>query len=182
MGLDEVKNEIISGAKRESEQILKEAQKQADEIKSHALKEVEEYKAKAKKNNEKMLKTLEKKEIANAKFDAKKKLLDTKKSIISKAIEEAKDNLDKMNEPEREKYVLSLLNKAKKEIEVGTVYANKKDRKAIEKAGLKFEETDIFGGIIAETKDGRISVNYSYDEMLNEIVEKSIREIEKALF
>ena len=181
MGLDEVKEEIISSAKRESEQILRDAQKQADEIKSHALKEVEEYKAKAKRNNEKMLETLEKKEIANAKFDARKKLLDVKKSIISKAIEEAKEKLDKMGESEREKYVLSLLNKAKKEIEAGTVYANKKDRKAIEKAGLKFEEADIFGGIIAETKDGKISVNYSYDEMLIDIVDNSIREIENAL-
>lgn len=182
MGLAEVKKEILDKADSEADAIIKQAETQAKKVEEDAIAQSQEYDRKSDKNTEKLLETLERREIASASFDAKKMQLDMKKELVLDAIREAKEELANKSGSERANMIKSLIEKAKKEIDVKIIYANKKDKQAVESSGFKYVEKDMLGGIIAETEDGKISVNYSFEEILDDIAEKSITDIEKELF
>ena len=74
----------------------------------------------------------------------------------------------------------SLYRKAGSEIDIGKVYCNKKDSKMFK--GVETSSTDIIGGLIAESKDGLIRVDYSFDTMLESIKENEIKGVVDALF
>ncbi|MDO8642731.1 MAG: hypothetical protein Q7R76_04045, partial [Candidatus Woesearchaeota archaeon] len=47
---------------------------------------------------------------------------------------------------------------------------------------LAIKEKSIEGGLIAETADGTVSVNYTYEHFLAEIQEKNLQELNTILF
>ncbi len=185
MGLKEVKEEILHKAQKEAAAILAEAEKERERILKDAEAKAQERKEKAEEATKRLLETVERRELAQAEFDVRKAILDKKKEIIDKVTASVKKSLAELPEKKREVYVHSLIGKAKKEIEVATVFASPKDRQAVQatKGGLDFRPREgMLGGIIAQTQDGKVSVDYSYEEILTDIQEKSLQELGKILF
>lgn len=183
MGLKEVEEDILKRTGNEARAILQQAQREADAILEDAKHKAGEYRQKAEASTKAILAMMEKREKAAADFDVRKALLDKKKAVIDSAVDKARQDIAHLPERKREEYITALIRKAKSEIDVARVIANKKDRKAASSMnGISYNEGDITGGIIAETSDGKIRVDYQYDEILGDIKDKSLQQLGKILF
>ena len=108
-----------------------------------------------------------------------------------------RDHVLGLNKTERQKFLAALLAKARTEIDVATVYVNGQDESLLKdasrgiskdaskdasKESLKVVPKDIDGGLIAETADGKISVNYSVEELISNLMEKKAGDVNEVLF
>ncbi len=180
MGLDEVKEEIIDEAKRKVDVILAEAKIEVGRIFDEAKRKAISHKEEAKTRTDTLIASLKRREIAAAEFDARKMMLDIKKSLIDEAMGRAKERIIKWDDRKRADVIKRLSARAKQEIDLAVIAANTKDKKHVK--GHSFEQAEIIAGIIGRTKDGRISVDYSVDEMLKSIREEKLADIGRALF
>ncbi len=184
MGLEEVKQDILAAAGREAQRIIDEGNAEAAQLKKEAEKTVEAYRVKRAEDSQRIAQQLERRELAQADFDVKKRMLDKKKEMVERAFAEAEKTLAAESGAARTVVLKKLLAKARKDIPVGSVSVNSKDKKLIKQlAGkLTIKEKSIEGGLIAETADGTVSVNYTYEHFLAEIQEKNLQELNTILF
>jgi len=180
MGLESVKDEIIANAKEQEGALLAEAEKEAQRIMKEAESKVAEFREKTGAETKKLAEMISRQETASAELESKKLILEAKKEAMESVFEDARKKIEKLSDKKREDYIGKLLEKAKNDIEVATVYCNKKDAKLVR--GFKAESTDIIGGIIAENVDRTIRVDYSFDALLQTIKENELQKISKILF
>ena len=143
MGLETVKEEILSNSKEQSNSIIAEARKEANRIMREAEKKIEEMKERSEAETKRMLDTIKRQELANAELENKKMLLEAKKQVIENAFNESRKKLESLDDKKRETYIKKLLEKAKNDIEIAYVYCNKKDTKFLK--GLNLEAINIIG-------------------------------------
>ena len=184
MGLEDVKKEIIDQAKRESSELISKAKVEAKDILQNANKEVKEYGEEASANTKKLLDSLERKMLASARADAQRTVHQVKEEMIAKVLEEAKIELNKLPESKREEFLSSLLSKAKQEIEDDTILVNENDKSLLPEIseGITVKQVEISGGLIAQTEDGKISVDLSVEEQLEMVRSEKLVEISQTLF
>jgi len=60
------------------------------------------------------------------------------------------------------------------------VYCNEKDKESVK--NYKVKEANILGGVIAESKDGMLRVDYSYDLLLKQLKDELLPQLNKMLF
>ncbi len=180
MGLDEVRKEIADEASRKAEEIFAQARDEADRIFDEMQRKIVEQRDAAKARTDALISTLERREISAAEFDARKMMLDTKKSLIDEAMSKARERIAKWDDRKRADVIKKLAAKAKQEIELAIIAANPKDKKHVKEQD--FESADIIAGIIGRTKDGRVSVDYSVDEMLRSIRDKKLSDMGRIIF
>ena len=180
MGLETVKEEILSNAKEQSNSLIAEARKEANRIMREAENKIEEMKVKSEADIKRMLDTIKRQELANAELENKKMLLEAKKEVIESVFSDTKKKLENLDDKKMEAIIKILLEKAKNEIEVAHIYCNKKDTKLLK--GFSAETTEIIGGLIAENKERTIRVDYSFDTILESIKENELQSISKLLF
>lgn len=180
MGLDEVKKEIIDDAHRKAEEILVQAKDEADRIFDEMQRKIVEHGDAAKARTDTLIAALERRETAAAEFDARKMMLNAKKSLIDEVMGRAREHIAAWDDCKRADVIKKLAAKAKREIELAVIAANPKDKKHIKEQS--FESADIIAGMIGRTKDGRVSVDYSADEMLRSIREEKLSDMGRILF
>jgi len=176
MGLEEVKKEILDKAKEESARIEAEATMQIKSMEDDFANEMKEKRMLSKARIDEEIKHLTEIKEAEAKALARDITAEKKMQIINQAIAKAKQKLKEKNK----EYIPKMIEKAKKEFSfsIGKIYCNKEDMHLIKGA----IEADIDGGIIIENLDGDVSIDYSYDTLLESIKNRYIQEIAKALF
>ncbi|MFH1275497.1 MAG: V-type ATP synthase subunit E family protein [Candidatus Woesearchaeota archaeon] len=180
MTLENVKQEIIDQAEQEAKSIIEEAEKEAKQMDDKATLEIEEFKTDARKRNESLLEAMERKMLAQARFDAQRLQMNSKKEMIEEVINNTRAKLSTLNKTEKQKFLKKLLIKAKGEIDVAKVFANKNDLSLI--SGVKTESYNISGGLIAQNQDGTISTNLSVEELLESASNEMLVEISGVLF
>ena len=180
MGLETVKEEILSNAREQSNSITAEARKEAGGITREAERRMEEMKEKSEAETKKIIDMIKRQELANAELENKKMVLEAKKQIIESVFSEAAKKLEALDDEKREIYIKKLLEKAKKDIEIVHVYCNKKDAKFLK--DFKVEAVNIIGGLLAENKEKTVRVDYSFEMMLQGIKENELQNINMVLF
>ena len=180
MGLETVKEEIIGSAKSQADALIKEARAEAAKIRKEAEKKTQELEEKSSAEAKKSIETMKKQDLASAELESKKMLLEAKKQLVEDVFSEVEKKLKGLNSKDREGYMKKLLKKAKDDIEVASVYCNKKDVKMVE--GFDAEPVEILGGLIAENADKTVRVDYSFETMLQSIKENELQSINKLLF
>ncbi len=180
MALNELKEEIINKANEEAEKIRKEAETKAEEIVAAAKKNAQGYLDKAKEETDKIIEVLQRREVASAALEAKKKMMAAKKNMIDSVFASVVEKLKKMPKKERKALIEKMLKSASKQIKLAVVYCNELDAGFVK--GYKTVKQDMLGGIIGETSDGLLRVDYSFETLLDEIREKHLSEIVSELF
>ena len=180
MGLEAVKEEIIRDARKQEESLLAEARGEADKLIKSAEKQVVEFREKSELGAKRLMEVIKKQELASAELENKKMLLEAKKQLIDAVFAEAHEKIDALASKKREVYIKNLLEKAKSDIEVAKVYCSKKDASLLK--GVNTEVIGILGGLIAETKDGTVRVDYSFETLLQNIKESELQNISKIIF
>ena len=186
MGLEKVKQEILDNASKEASGIIEAAQAEARSILKAAEKQAEQNEKEAAATLQKAADAMKKKEAASAELELQKQLLATKSGLIGQAFLDAAQKISSFPEKKREDHIRSLLEAARKEMNVAVVRCNARDIKLADSASggkLKIlREDSITGGIIAESSDGRLRVDYSYDAMLEQARSKVLGDVANALF
>jgi len=180
MGLETVKEEILGNAKEQANSFVAEARKEANRIIRETEKKVEEMRQKSEEETKKIFDMIKRQEFASAELENKKMLLEAKKQVIENAFADARKRLENLDDKKREAMIKKLLEKAKNEIEITTVYCNKMDSKFIK--GFNFEAADMLGGLLAENKEKTIRADYSFEAVLQSIKENELQNINKLLF
>ena len=180
MGLEAVREEIIKNAKEQESALIAEARKEASRIIKDAEAKVREIEEKNEAEAKKSIEAIKKQALASGEMESKKLQLEAKKQAIEMAFEEAKKSLESTDSSKRESMTKNLIEKAKKEIDVACVYCSRADAKFLK--GIKTENADIAGGIIAENKETTIRVDYSFDTLLESVKEFEMQNISKLLF
>ena len=150
MGLEAVKEEVISHAREQFNSLIAEGRKEAQKIMIEAEKKIAEMMAKSESETKRITEAIKRKGLASAELENKKITLETKKQLIETVFVEAGKKLVNTDDKKRELYLQKILDKAKNEIEIATVYCNKKDSKLLK--GINPKSANIIGGLIAENK------------------------------
>tara|TARA_Y100000310_G_C20549630_1_gene747372 strand:- start:588 stop:1145 length:558 start_codon:yes stop_codon:yes gene_type:complete len=182
MTLEKVKKDILQQAEKEASKIDASAKKEAAEILKKSKNEVKSYKVDAEKNHQNLVSVMERKVLSTAKADAQKLVYDAKEKAFQEVMNTVELELVSMEESERKKFLESLLSKAQSTIDVGAVLVSKQDVALIPLTeNIKILAFDISGGLIAETKDGEISVDLSIKEQLEIVQAEKLVEINEVL-
>jgi len=188
MGLENVKQEILDQAQEKAELLLEQAGKEAREIKSKASAEISEYLEQAKQSHEKLVEAMEKKSLAQARFDAQRLMMNAKKESVEEVLREVRNAIIHLNKTDKQKFLKQLLATAEEEVHVEKVFVAKEDVSLLSgvhsgvHSGVKVEAKEIYGGLIAQNKDGTISVDLSVDELLESAKNEMLVEISGVLF
>lgn len=207
MTLEKVMNVIIEDAKKEAENIINEANKNAEKIiedskikaKNKALEEEKNIIEKAKEEADNIRNVI----LSEARAKASRMILDEKTKIIDEVIEKTKEKLKEFTKS-KEKYVEIL---SKLIVDAGNtlgggeleILLNKNDLKLPlkidrlekiieEKTGkntiLKIidENLQTIGGAIIRTKDRKISINYTFEGIIDTHKRFLQKEVSKILF
>ncbi len=174
-----LQEKLVENAKKEAEEIIKKAEEEARKIIENARRE---YKEKAKSIREKILSDAKRRAeeiIVDAKIRARMILAEEKKNIVEQVFRRVEE-IVKSSEFDRRESLYNLLKESISEIALSNIriIVGKKDekivkelRKQLEKElGVKIVEVKVVdyvsGGVIVESLDGRVRINNTYEERL----------------
>ncbi len=188
MGIDNVKNEIVGQAQQEAERTLAQARTGVASILDKTRQEIEEYRTQSLQRTHQLLETMERKSLATARAEAQRREMNVRTQLVNEVRAAVRDHFLSLGKTEKQKFLSTLLSRARKEIEVGTVYVHKQDEAFVKGQSHtgghtgKIVVKDIAGGLIAETADATISVNYSIEELIDTAMNLHAHEIREVLF
>ena len=191
-GMEKISEAILDKVKMDAQQIIKEAEEKALQEVEKAEKQLEsrfeEGKRKAIEEAEREAAIL----LAQATIKERQELLRTKADIVDKIIRDVKDALRNISSDESS--LISLIKEVVDGLGVdkARLYVSPKDiskvqeflerDKELASRIIEIKEFDCTGGVIAESIDGKISVDNTYDTRLEMLLPKILPEISKELF
>ncbi|MBI4440506.1 hypothetical protein HY638_06035 [Candidatus Woesearchaeota archaeon] len=177
MGLNEVKEELLEQANRGRDSIIDKARQEALQIMEQAKRQSSEAGEIALKRVRKSIEENERREIAAATLESKKRCLAEEKRLIQEVMEGSRESLKKMKQRE----VLSkLLARAESELKIGKIFCSSNDAPFFREK-YPAEIRGMIGGLIAENEEGSVSIDLSFDTLLETVAEKNSHEIHNAL-
>ncbi|NLV26245.1 MAG: V-type ATP synthase subunit E [Methanomicrobiales archaeon] len=190
MGLEAVIAEIKEKGRNTSETILKEAETKKVEILNIAQQKSEAIKVAAQDEVEKFSSHIISQEEAAGHLAVKREFLNKQKELMDEVYQEVLQKISDMPESFHQESISSLLTKAKAEINEGKVSCCARDEKALQAVLTKSEFSefsfgqiiDIDGGIIVESEDGNLQVDFSYRTFLSQVWESGLKEASDTLF
>lgn len=180
MGLDTIEKEIVDITNKIALKKVDEARNKSEEIKKETEDKIIAENKQSDEETENLLEQMRLSFEALAKFEIKKTELGAKREIIEKVFEKTREKIESLDDKTLEKITKRLLEKAENEIEVETVYCNEKAKKWISKQ-FKIKTEDMLGGIMAETKDGKIRVDNRFEIILEEVRKDALKKIAKTV-
>ncbi|MCX8163118.1 MAG: V-type ATP synthase subunit E [Candidatus Micrarchaeota archaeon] len=156
---------IIENAKAQQEEIIKEAKKQAKKITQQAVQQAEE-----------IAQNYREEKIAAAKTEEQRILLQAREEATDRALAQLWEAFVKFSQSSNyPKYLKKLAALALEEIDnkAAVALCNQKDKKLVQSFGLKVEKTiDCTAGLIVQTKDGKILVDYTFEAIFEQKKQK----------
>lgn len=191
MGLEAVVNEIRekgrkeveatrAGTRAEVEEILKDAQARAAAIKMSAEEEAD--RAATHTINQ---------EASAANLVVKRQVLNAQKTLLDQVYSASLAAVGDLPAEFQEKALTELLKRAAKEIKKGVVHANARDVPVVEGIISRLKSlsgytvgapVEIAGGVIVESNDGELQIDYSYRTFLDEVWESGLKDASDILF
>lgn len=190
MGLDAVITEIKEKARAEADAIIQEADAKKTEILTAAQTQVQLIKTDAEENAQKSASHIHTQEEAAGHLAVKREVLNAQKTLMDEVQAKTLEQICALPESFHKQAIASLLKKAQLEIQNGTVTCAARDTEALRKVlsdseFAKFtagDPTEIDGGIIVESADGMLQVDYSYHTFLNQVWESGLKDASDILF
>lgn len=182
MGLEKVVDEVLSSGKKRAENILKSAEKDSEQILSEARNKAEEMKNEAELSARKEMERIRKQQLSIAEIEAKKIRMEAERRILDEIYDKVRAELSNLPGDENERIVKKLIERGIKECPNGVFYSNRRDLALLRKMGVRVGgEIGCIGGIVIESEDGSMRIDYTYDRMLEELWKGMLREVHKSL-
>ena len=191
MALDAVVGEIRDKGIRESEAIRSEAKTEVDAILAGAQEQVIAIKTAAEEEANRQEGYIMAQEVAAANLSVKHETLNAQKDVLDAVFGRVVADIAALPDEFHRKAIRELCKTAAKELGEGVFYCNERDVRAVEDAlsslktlsGFSLAGTkDITGGIIAESVDGALQLDYSYSTFVSEVWESGLKDASDILF
>ena len=191
MALDAVVGEIRDKGIRESEAIKSEAKTEVDAILAEAREQVIAIKKAAEEEANRQEGYIMAQEVAAANLSVKRETLNAQKDVLDEVYNRVVADVAALPDEFHRKAIRELCKTAAKELGEGVYYCNERDVRAVEDAlsslktlsGFSLAGTkDITGGIIAESADGALQLDFSYSTFISEVWESGLKDASDILF
>ncbi|MDR2855594.1 MAG: V-type ATP synthase subunit E [Methanomicrobiales archaeon] len=190
MGLDAVIAEIKEKARVEANAIVEEAEAKKTEILAAAQTQAQLIKTATEENAQKSASHIHTQEEAAGHLAVKREVLNAQKALMDEVQKKTLKQIYDLPESFHKQAITSLLKRARLEIPSGTVTCAARDVEALKsvlsdselKSFTIGEPIEIDGGIIVESTDGMLQVDYSYRTFLNQVWESGLKDASDALF
>lgn len=191
MGLEAVVNEIREKGRREAEKIRAETRADVEEILKNAQVRAAEIKVSVEEEAGRTATHTINQEVSAANLVVKRQVLNAQKKLLDQVYSASLAAVGDLPAEFHEKALTELLKRAAKEIKKGVVHANERDLPVVEEIISRLKSlsgytvgdpVDIPGGIIVESTDGELKIDYSYRTFLDEIWESGLKDASDILF
>ena len=191
MGLEVVIEQIRDKGKREAEQIRQETRAEVQSILKTAQEKAERIKLAADQDVERQKSHIMNQEVSAANLVVKRQLLNTQKDLLDQVYSGALSSIAGLPADFHREALQRLLLKVKSEIPDGIVHCNRRDNETLNrilsgdpslKGYVMGEPVETEGGIIIESKDGELQIDYSYRTFLNMVWETGLKDAAEILF
>lgn len=184
MGFVDLKQHISRQAKKEKKRILDQARNRAEEIRGEYDSELQEVWVKTLKEGEKRAHLAEKEILGQARVESKIRESQVKSQIIKDLFSEARKEIQRLPDEKISAYLSFLIDKAelpdqKKTVIVCPEYADLVSHKK----SVNLVEKDLGDlGLVVEGEDGRVSLDFTLGNILDDIRQKKTPEVSEILF
>jgi len=191
MGLEAVVNEIREKGRREIESIRAETRVEIEKILKEAQDHAAAIKIAAQEEAERTASHIVNQETSAANLAVKRLLLNAQKDVLDQVYSTSLAAVGELPAEFQEKALTSLLKRAAKEVREGVVHANERDLQLVREIISRHKDfsgytvgspVEIPGGIIVESKDGDLQIDYSYRTLLDEVWESCLKDVSEILF
>ncbi|HDQ15670.1 MAG TPA: hypothetical protein ENN45_01255 [Bacteroidetes bacterium] len=185
MSAEKIIQQIEKDSEKEIKEIIKEAEKQAKDILDSAKKEAKLDAEKILTNGKNQSENIKRILISKANQDNKKETMNTREKIIDECFVKAHHELSILKGEKYEKLVKRLMQNGYKKIGSNCVVHTSKDedKKIAKEIGIPVGGTiESAGGIILRSKDGRITLDYTFNGILKREKDKLRIKVGKLLF
>ena len=191
MGLEVVIEELREKGKKEEDRIRQETQAEVRRILAEAQEKSGKIKLAADQEVERQTAHLMNQEVSAANLVVKRQLLNTQKDLLDQVYQSALTKIAGLPEDFQRAAMKNLLLKAKTEIQEGVVHCNIRDRETLTrllesdpalKGYVMGKAVETEGGVLVESKDGELQIDYSYRTFLDGIWETGLKDASGMLF
>jgi V/A-type H+-transporting ATPase subunit E len=191
MGLEVVIGEIREKGKKEEDRIRQETQADVRSILAAAQEKAAKIKLAADQETERQTSHLMNQEVSAANLVVKRQLLNTQKDLLDQVYRTALEKIAALPQDFHREALKNLLARAKAEIPEGIVHCNSRDREILSglissdpalKGYALGKPVETEGGVIIESKDGELQLDYSYRTFLNGVWETGLKDASGILF
>lgn len=179
MSLDKVVEDILRRGEEKKREIIRLGEKERDEQVLQVEKKIEENRLKAEKRTKSLIAQMERQEISSIELEAKKTLLAAQRQAMEELKDQVLSELAKYPADKRKRMYSKLVAKAKRELGECYVYSNKDDRSLLQlPAGMiSGGVIECSGGLVFESKDRGVRLNFRFESLLEDIWNKKMKEI-----
>jgi V/A-type H+-transporting ATPase subunit E len=191
MGLEAVVNEIREKGQKEVEATRAQTRADVEEILKDAQTRAAGIKMSAEEEADRAATHVANQEVSAANLVVKRQVLNAQKTLLDQVYSASLAAVGDLPAEFHEKALTELLKRAAKEIKKGVVHANERDVPVVEKILGQAKSlsgytvgapVEIPGGIIVESTDGELQIDYSYGTFLGEVWESSLKDASDILF
>ncbi len=182
MGLETIVSDIRAKAEARAKEIDEEARREVDKILAEAESEAKKIKASREELAKKEIQRLRQQELSSANLEVKRMILNSKKEILDKVYQKTLEDIKNLPDKKNKDILQSLIKLHSGE--GARIYSNARDEAFVKKASklTYMGNIDCIGGIVIENEDGSVYLDYTYDTLIKDINEKSLKKISGILF
>jgi V/A-type H+/Na+-transporting ATPase subunit E len=184
MALDKVIGNILESANKEAATQIATAEKERASILQQADGTIAEKKKAQEKELEIALKRLRQQEISSAELEAKRIVLNAKKEMLDRSLSETLRELESMSPADKARLYEKIMANAKNSIAKPKVFCPKGESNLVPKdsGAASVTETDMGAGLVLESQDGTIRLDYRVATTLESVWEKEMKNVSTILF
>jgi V/A-type H+-transporting ATPase subunit E len=182
MGLEIVVKDIQEGARAEVSRIKAEGDAKASEIINEAKEIQKKMLGDSLAKAEEDLQNLHQQVISSANLEVKRITLNKRKELLDSVYNQTVEKIKSMPASKKEDLLKNILNKH--EDSGARVYSSKESEGAVKKlTSLSYAgNIDSIGGVVLENEDRTVRLDFTYDSILNNVYERSLKQISDILY
>ncbi|MCD6468563.1 MAG: hypothetical protein J7L32_04555 [Thermoplasmata archaeon] len=179
MSLDKLVAQIEEDANREIDRIIGEAKAEVEKKIKEAEKEAEKEGSLLLQRAEREFENLRRSELSRVQHEVRMDVLKKKEEIINECFSKAMERFRKLSGKEYVGFVKPLVEKSIKEVGKNCVIlpSREEDKRLAKELGLSVSDEMVkaTGGVVVKSKDGRVTIDNTFEGMLKRM-ESEIRE------
>jgi V/A-type H+/Na+-transporting ATPase subunit E len=176
MGLEVVVKDVLARGEGEANRIRQEGKDEANAIIAGAEKTARQIREEKREQTNGQIERRKNREISSANLEVKRAVLNVKKDLLDRVYDEAMEKLASLPESERENIIKKLL---ESQTDSTRVFSNKNDESLVKRiSSLEYGGTiPCSGGIILENEDGTVLRDLTFDSILKNVRDRSLKQL-----
>lgn len=177
-------DDILRKGEERAQEIIRQGERERDEPVRSADAELKTNSERAHKRAEAQITQLEQHELSSAELESRKMLLSAQREVLEDLRERILAELVVYPEDKKQMLYAKLFSKAEEILGDCYVYSNKADNALLKRSPRVASggTIDCLGGLVFETMDRTVRLDYRFETMLEEIWGKKMNEIYTQLF